>query len=1169
MGFVTNKGEEITSPTINTVGSYNVNPASVLQPDLYLPTEAELAQQKQTLLDNQEEERIKLVSEFEDKYETSVWKEAFKQENTLGSWLSNQTTEVYEPEEGYSPFTQEETLKGYEQYANSFVGLRSPLAVEDMKQQIDAEVERKQYLANVDNGTIASIAAGVFDPITVASMLIPMGGIARSASLAKNIGAGAVAGVVGEAITETALHSSQETRTMKESAINLGIGAIAGGAINGIGSVWLKRLDAKRAEESATLLTDNLEAINSGKSSSIFDGAVEEVKQESLLSGLGRIEVQADSLDIVEDLGEEGVNRSVGAAGVDFSGSELVGQGKGITGALIALQKQVSPNVYLAANTNHEIREIGSLLYSDNLIRKANLDGDKAFTHDFSVETVTKMKEDAEISTLTEHMNRDYTKYARNNPEVTKQEFESMVMDNFYEVSGASTDPIITDAADGMRSLMKMYSADMINQGMLNPVGLVRDIHSMGGDITGSDVKHVFKPMLWDYTTILNQRGTFENLLVKHIENLNIRLGKDNLLYGQKAKTLSKRQVADVARRMTGAILDDTKSTAAPYKELTDLFENSKEFTQHDLANMSGYIKTLRLDGNDFKQFQNRDYRQVINGYIHHYAPRIQLQRAANEYSTVLGENYHEVFVNQVDDIYGRKLSKLDKQIEGANGKKRKELEKERNSINKEYSATKDKVKTAIQVLDRTFEPPKTEFAKTASEAGRVLRVGTQVAYLGNVVASSITDLVTPMLQEGMTNYFGSLLHVAKGNMTKAGRAYRKLSREEQKANAIGLERLTQRRMKELAEMDLRSSHTTIPYLTKSADKLQEVFGKFSGMNYWTDAMKIMSGNATSYRLVRTAQKAQQGKLTKTDKVFMSQMGFDEQDMIDMVKYQRMFGDFTVDGSTGEMFFQAAKWSNRNAINMRRGLVDEVELDTEHLTNLAERIRASVLNRVDSTIVSPSKSDLPKMMHKEWGKLILQFKSWMLSYTGRTLIPAIQQTNGSLAAKANFVGSFTALGSLAVMADYFKHEMKGTDKKYDWNIGSIVQVAVNNSGILGILGEVTNITEQLSNNAIPSIASGIGMTTAALSGQSEEFKPSYKFGGAAGVFSIPAIGYGTKATTGIGGIAKGLSELPFDQQEGYDSLARGTKQLSSILPLQNAHAIGRILAEVENAYLNN
>ncbi|HAT3771783.1 TPA: hypothetical protein I8627_004676 [Citrobacter freundii] len=188
--------------------------------------------------------------------EPSVWGAAFRQNNLLAEMF--RPAKQFEPVEGYNPYTDKSEIHGYEQWGSAFADSRSPEETAWLKQQIDDENEDRRVLSEAGGeGVLASIAAGVVDPVTVASMFIPGaqgGAVARIASQAA-IGAAATAA------SEIALNNQQITRTWGESASHVAAGALMSGVFAAAGSALSPSVRTSATREVADAL-DNMSVTN-------------------------------------------------------------------------------------------------------------------------------------------------------------------------------------------------------------------------------------------------------------------------------------------------------------------------------------------------------------------------------------------------------------------------------------------------------------------------------------------------------------------------------------------------------------------------------------------------------------------------------------------------------------------------------------------------------------------------------------------------------------------------------------------------------------------------------------------------------------------------------------------------------------------------------------------
>jgi hypothetical protein len=153
---------------------------------------------------------------------------AVRTSNLLGTAYDRLTNPKPESpsEPGFDPLVS--VPHGYEQYADRFLWAKNPDDMEWERQAITRELGYKQTIARAGGwGVAASMAAGLTDPVTIASMAIPMGGETRLANAVRL----AAVNAGTSAVQELGTHALSETRTGEESALNIGASAILGGIL--------------------------------------------------------------------------------------------------------------------------------------------------------------------------------------------------------------------------------------------------------------------------------------------------------------------------------------------------------------------------------------------------------------------------------------------------------------------------------------------------------------------------------------------------------------------------------------------------------------------------------------------------------------------------------------------------------------------------------------------------------------------------------------------------------------------------------------------------------------------------------------------------------------------------------------------------------------------------
>lgn len=159
---------------------------------------------------------------------------AMENHNPLASWIVREPLPELPPLADYSPYDKKSDgttdIDGYEQHYEAFVDSTNPQTTAIIRQRIDREINNQKTLANGGgHGILATIAAGVADPINLATMLMTFGagGVASVATKT------AAAGVASVSMSEAMLHATQETRTAEETALNAMATAVLAGTLGG------------------------------------------------------------------------------------------------------------------------------------------------------------------------------------------------------------------------------------------------------------------------------------------------------------------------------------------------------------------------------------------------------------------------------------------------------------------------------------------------------------------------------------------------------------------------------------------------------------------------------------------------------------------------------------------------------------------------------------------------------------------------------------------------------------------------------------------------------------------------------------------------------------------------------------------------------------------------
>jgi hypothetical protein len=166
---------------------------------------------------------------------------AFRQDNTVVSAFNAlYNSGQFEPDPTHNPLNTIRNTPYEANHLDSFIGSRSLGETQSIMRRIDQEEADKRLLeSNGVGGVLLQMVAGALDP----TMALP-GGMALKAGkegymLGRASLATAGAFAVQSAAQEAGLHASQETRTLGESAFNIGSATILGAMIGPMAAKFL------------------------------------------------------------------------------------------------------------------------------------------------------------------------------------------------------------------------------------------------------------------------------------------------------------------------------------------------------------------------------------------------------------------------------------------------------------------------------------------------------------------------------------------------------------------------------------------------------------------------------------------------------------------------------------------------------------------------------------------------------------------------------------------------------------------------------------------------------------------------------------------------------------------------------------------------------------------
>ncbi|CAM7061500.1 hypothetical protein [Morganella morganii] len=1120
---------------------YEFNDQSVL------PADVNAMQQPEPVYgDNEKPSWYAPLNPLDDSNETKRLRDAaFRIDNSVGSLIATIPFNQFEAVEGYNPFEDDNTLAGYEDYADAFIHSQSPLETSAIKQRIDRQIQDRTLLAEAGGaGFTSSLAMGVIDPINVAATFIPGGLAVRGGSVARTAGTLALSNAAAGVLSETALSATQETRTLTESALNVAFDATLGG---------------------------------------VMGSAIQLVKNRGALASQFRNDVMGEPAP-VPPAGHLG-DRSIGAAEVFDTTLEqetLMGP------AFINKTMNVSPSGRAAQSPSKVMRQVSQQLAENNFTYTKNTEGIASFS---AVETSIR-RYDALIYKQKESTNDHYRQYKQaartGDTRMSYIEFSEAV-GSAMRYSDQHAIPQVAEAARSARPIFEQTKDAMVELGILRE----------GVKVTTADS---YFPRIYKFDKILSDRSEFKKVIADW-------LGETNQIAVNKAQGSLDKAVAGIERAENarpaadklGAEIREAESWSGKKTELLSEVDKNirligeKQAVTDELSALRGLEKQTKKQAKRQAQLERKlsaidSAEQTLPKLQRHLEildkPRqfrnehAKLARHANSLTRfdrrrqaamrrmepmdregleaaaddiinkiigapagiVPGElipdgltkhagftkartlnipderikDFLESDVNYVMENYIRQVApeiELTKRFgrvdmdgqtkaitedynrlisEAATPKERAKLEKRRDADLRDIRAMRDR---ALGTYGAPKDP-NTFFVR----AGRAARHVNFLRLLGGMTISSLPDMARPIMQHGLR----SALKPLGKMMTDISKM--RIAKADLREMGIGLEYALSSRSKVIA--DLNDPYSRRSFLERGLEWSSQKFGNFTLMNQYTDTMKMWSGLITQSKVLNAANAVAGGKkLSKKEITKLAHIGIDESMLRRIADQYSRHGE-DLDGLlTGHSHM----WDDRV---------------------VREAFQNAVLKDVRTTVITPGIGDTPLMMSSELGKIVMQFKTFFFATHNRALVSGIQSGDASF-----YYGALLQVG-LGSLVYVLKSMMAGREINTD--PANLVKEGLDWSGMMGWLGEPNNVLENLSGGTY-------GM--------------SAMFGGppASRYQSRNGIGALLGPTFDLGGdiknITAGVLNGEFDDRE--------VRSIRKLLPFQNLFYLAPLLNQVE------
>lgn len=900
-------------------------------------------------------------------------------ENLIGSAISQAYTNVENEwntkiDPSYDPFSD---IKGYEEYLERFESVFNAQQASALKANIDRE--RRNSTTMAQSGwvpwTVGLLSANLLDP----TILIPGGAAVRSGKIGfsamKTSTTAAKAAAAVELFQETGLHATQETRTLEDSAMNIGGSVILGGLIGAAAGKLFDRMEWSRVTKA---LDDNL---------------------------AGEVADPREITDIIVSR-----MKDANSAAVDKLKLDDLGVGGPMIAQVVAkatAAARINPGLETMFSPSKQARRVYAELVDNPVYMRMHMEGK---TLGADVENLVKFYRGAEADWLASSR-RLYRDARRSGYLGSRADF---YRDIAFAGRRGDIDPkgneFVTRAAQEARG--KIF----------NP--LLKEAQEVG--ILPVDVKTTtaasYVSRLWNRARLIGEEDRFRQIARQYFE-------------GQ-LSTIEAMQKAGKDAPKTPDFLSDIERKDYIEDVITEVFNNLTGRGKGDVPEWivpisRGPLKerTFNIPDRMVEDFLENDMEMIIRRHSRVMGAEVELSR-----------KFGRADMKEQFDAINREYDDLSRSAKTS--KERIALDKARRRDLVNLAAFRDIVRGTYRASDES---------SAWTRLTRAALTWNYIRLMGGILLTSLTDASNIIGKHGMQATMREALPALVSGVEAA-----KISRADAKTLGVVVDVALQSRLADLAE--LADPYARGSRFERFMSNVSNTFTKATGLGWWNDYVRtvasVMTQNrilsnimasvedviyepvtkaGTSETLPKTISAVNLEKISSAERAYLAHLG------IDGTAAQRIAEQFKKYGVKDQGIHGAnvSKWDDPVAVRA---------------------FGAALHKHVDTTVIQKGSADNPLWMKSNWGKILMQFKSFALASHQRILISGLQSHQHRLAEMMVFG---TAVGMLI---SYVKMIERGDTEEANrllQNPGLWVANGLDRSGILAIPFEVSNTFEKL------------------------------------------------------------------------------------------------------------
>jgi len=682
---------------------------------------------------------------------------------------------------------------------------------------------------------------------------------------------------------------------------------------------------------------------------------------------------------------------SAGAAAVSVPSLEANATAGRVAGALVDKTKALSPGMRVMNSPSAVARDVGSKLFEYTVYVNKNMAG---VASEPAAETLTKAW-NAPLAAMLKDNRAAYRAYRAEGGMGTRTDFNDLVG---HAMRNADFDPgskTVSDMAAKWRSVLFDPPKDQAIELKMYP----KDV--------SVDTAPSYFTRVYNHAKIVAREGEFRDIIVRYLSDDLPRMMNDF-----DAETI------EVAQKLTGQQLREY--------DLARRIERADRFDDPDSHFRDIAQEVIdKILGRNTDKFELRPDMTIME--------RGPLKERTFHIPDALIEDFLE---SDIEKVARRYIRTMGPDIEITRKFGRADMQEQKQAIIEDYKKLADAApsEAARQRLNRSMEDDLGDIqavldqirgtSKPEGDWGTISRVARHVQYvmkMGEVLFSSLPDVVRPLMVHGLMEYMqttGSLITNVKAI---------KMSVAEARAAGNVLETILAHRLGKLA--DITDPYSTMGPIESLLSKMSNASSVWNGIRIWTDAMKAFASVMTQNHIIKNA--LHYGSLNQRERAYMAFLGADESMAGRIAQQFKTYGR-----KDGHVYIAGtARWDDVAALRTYRAMINK---------------------DVDSIIVERGAADIPVLANTPTGKLVLQFKTFALASHQRVLIRGLQED------QKRFIGGMIAMTSIGMMRAYLKAYTGNREApKFTEAPGYWIAEGLDASGLMAVPMELANAVEKL------------------------------------------------------------------------------------------------------------